>query len=322
MAKNRIDIQRSKKDNEVDAARRLIAVYLSESKEPLARIHAERILRERSQLEAFDIIQTFVDLLAASNAVFSMHRDFDPAPIDLKESVASLVYASARLNIPELHTVTDMLRAHFGPSVTDPLLRLEGPNVVFVNKLLARNLERGAPDGYRVLEELANIAAEHQLSWIPPPEEINLDHPGDGSGSGGGHGGGGSGYYRPERMPYGTSGVEPSAPPQFASHQPMNIPGHNPYDSALPYGIPPGVSSEASAPPSAPPPPAAPFDPSGGASGTFYPFPGSDINGPGGYAPPSQGGFPPPPPPPPASFLNDDALEAKLRNMQDNNRRL
>ncbi|KAI0559764.1 Vacuolar protein sorting-associated protein Ist1 [Gracilaria domingensis] len=314
MAKNRIDIQRGKKDNEIQATRIVIAGHLRSHKETLARIQAERILRELAQITAFDVVDTFIQLLQTQNNVLAVQKDFDAAPRDVKENVASVVFASSRVNVPELQTVCAMLREHFGPAVIDPLLTLTGPNIKYINKILAINLEGSTPDGYRVLEELSSIAAEHQINWIPPPEDIHLDQ---GSGSRTSD----PGYYRPERFPQATNIPGMAAP----SAPPFNIPGHNPYDNTHYGGAP-------SAPPPGIPPSAPSFNPSSGASGTFYSYTDPNIPGqPLSYIPP------PPPAPhsstsrndrgpdeggaslpnlPNPSFLNDDALEARFRNLK------
>lgn len=316
LAKNRIDIQAGKKENEINATRREIAQHLSASKETLARIHCERVLRDRAQRQAFDILQTFIDILKNSHTVFTSQRDFDSASPDLKESVASVVFATTRVNVQELHNVTDMLRAHFGANIIDPIQRVDGPHVICINNLLANSLDGGQPDGYLVLQELTKISAEYNVSWMAPPEYTDLDKggPGNQGGPGGDHG-----YYRPVPMnmaPHNVPGMDPSAPmappapaPGVdmyapAAHTPTNIPGG--YGAPPPYG--------AHAPPSAPPP----YDPSGSAPGTLYP-PGP----PSAPPPPGDDGFPHtpgslPPPPPGPSFLSDDALAAKFRNVKDN----
>ena len=308
MAKERISIQHGKKDNEIDATKRVIQTHLSANKETLARIQCERVLRERTQVEAFDVVETFIELLANSNTVFSDQRDFDTASTDIKESVASVVYASSRLNIPELRNVKNMFRNHFGAAVIDPLTRLEGPHTQHINKVVARTLEGGPPDGYLVLQELEKIAKEGNISWMPPPEYGDLDPSG------------GHGYYRPSPLakPHFVPGMPnyPSAPPSAPPSDDyggssgggggggmMNIPGHNPYPGAG-YGI-PGMGPSGPAP-TAPPP----FDPSSGAAGTFYPPPAGPGGGYGGH------GAAPPPPAAPA-FLNDDALEQRFRNVKD-----
>lgn len=309
LAKSRIEIQHGKKENDINATRQVIAEHLRSNKDTLARIHAERVLRECSQVQAFDIVHTFIELLINSHTVFGVQNDFPSAGTDIKESVASVVYASSRMNIPELHVIREMFRAHFGPGVTDPITRIEGPHVSHIHPTLARNLEGGAPDGYLILQELTKIASDYNVGWAPPPEFNDLDGrpPGD------------VGYYRP--VPFSHTGGgphNPSAPPPpdygGGAYAPTNIPGHNPYPSATPYGEIPGQGPMM--PPTGHPmaPPPAPYDSSDSASGTLYPS-----------APPSADGDerpvfpPPPPPPPPANFLKDDELESRYRHIRGGN---
>lgn len=303
LAKNRIDIQSGKKENEIDETRRAIAQHLATNKETLARIHCERVLRERNHRQAFDILQTFIEILKNSHTVFTSQRDFESATADIKESVASVVYATSRINIQELHTITGMFRAHFGPNIIDPLGRVEGPHVSCINKILANSLEGGTPDGYLVLQELSKISTEFNLNWMAPPEFNDLD-------KGGGGGGGNDGYYRPSApiAPYNVPGMTPSAPsvdtlatPSYLA--PTNIPGSS-YGNPPPFGgphVPPTAPHPYAPPPGGDPlyPPSAP---------PSAPPPMDDA-----YVPPSVH----PPPPPPASFLNDDDLEAKFRNVRD-----
>lgn len=309
LAKSRIEIQRGRKENEILTARQTIAEHLRNNKEVLARIHAERVLRETTQLQVFDVVHTFIALLTNSHTVFSVQSNFDSAGTDIKEAVATIVYASSRMNIPELHVIRDMFRAHFGPAVIDPLTRIEGPNVGRINSILARNLESTAPDEYLILQELTKIASDYNVSWIPPPEFSDLD----------GGTSGDAGYYRPFPLASISGGPNfphnPSAPPPDyggGAYAPTNIPGHNPYPSAAPYGgamgagsmMPPPGPSMGTQPP--------PYDPSDTASGTLYPSapPSSSAD--------SQGPPAMPPPPPPSNFFTDDELASRYANMRDN----
>lgn len=335
MGKNRVEIQRGKKDNEIEGLCRVIAQHLATNKVTLARIQAERVLRERSQIRALDVIETMIELLANSKNVFSMHRTFDTLPGDVKEATASVIYAANILSVPELLTVVDMLRMHLGPGIVDPIGKLEGPYITHINKILATSLDGGTPDGYLIVEQLTRIAAENGVEWIPPAEPELLDshtpyhppqHP---------HnppnfppppsfGGGGTGGY-----------MQGSAPPVWPHGGASNIPGMPAPSGGMP-GIPgmPGMHDVHGMPgmqgmshvPSAPPAPSAPpFDPSAHATGSLYPSPGGysgyrdlgpDPSAP--TAPPADGVTPSAPPPPDADFLSDDALEAKLRNVRDN----
>lgn len=307
MAKNRVDIQRGKKENEIEGLRRVIAQHLSAKKETLARIQGERVLRERMQIAAFDILDTLVEQLASQPSVFATERNFDATPPDIKESTASIIYASSRTNVPELKTVVDMLRAHFGPAVVDPLLRLEGPNVKHVNNNLALSLQGGTPDGYLVLEELTRIAVEHNVAWIAPPEDHDLNGPGGPGGPGHPPSGG---SFRPM---HGTLDGAPHMPPSVLHHMPTAPPPQN-YDYLAPSNI-PGLAP--SAPPfgghmpTAPPPSAPHFDPAANASGTLYPYPSQPPPPPQDFPNPGANDAP-------NSYLSDDALEAKFRNVRDN----
>lgn len=335
MAKNRLQIQRGKKENEIDSSRRTIAQHLSSNKVTLARIQAERVLREQNQIRAFDIIETMVELLANSNNAIGMHRMFDSLPGDVKEAAASVIYTANKLNIPELQTVLNILRGHFGAGVVDSLIHLQGPYVIHINKLLATSLDGQAPDGYLIMEELTKVAAEHNVNWIPPAEPEALDShsahyqhgqgfppPGPNGGGGPGMGFGGGGYPHPQ-----------VAPSPYDFGPPSNIPGMSgPPD---PMGMP--WTAGASSVPSAPPAPSAPpFNPGAGMGGSYYPPVHRDIkiddnrSGlPAPSAPPAEDlrpSAPPPPPdmmsgPPGADFLSDDVLEAKLRNLQDIHKR-
>lgn len=349
MAKNRVEIQRGKKENEIESSRRLIAQHLSANKVPLARIQAERVLRELSQIRAFDVVETMVELLANSNNALGTHHSFDTLPGDIKEAMASVIYASKILNVPELVTVVGLLRDKFGPAVVDPIMNLQGPYVTHVNGILATSLDCGAPDGYLVMEELTRIAVENGINWVPPAEPESLDShyaayqqsPYGGPPSnmppppgpyGGGHNYGGGGFHS----------MQASAPPVYFAPT-TNIPGA-PGPTNMPWmnnvsNI-PGAPGPTNMPwmnnmsnmPSAPPAPSAPpFDPSSQVTGSLYPAPGAytgtrnnDFN-PHPSAPPADGLAPSAPPFPDsapdlpgAEFLTDDALEAKYRNIRDN----
>lgn len=316
MAKNRVDIQRGKKDNEIESTRRTIAQHLSNNKEPLARILAERVLRERNSLIAFDVLDTCIELLVSSNHSIGMQRVFDDVPEDTKEAVASVVFASSRVNVPELTTVVQLLREHFGPHIIDPIGQLQGPHFVCVNKVLALKLSGTPPDGYLILQELHQIAIEHEIAWTPPPEDSDLNLMGPGGG-----GGGPAHFYNPPFPPpppppsggHDSGGGYTSAPFSYAPEMPT-APDFNTLPPP-PSNI-PGYNNQVFTP-SAPPP----FDPAGSASGSLYPTPGGAPPPPVPMDQHTSRGLPQQSPADPQatdcdpSILSDTALEQKLRNI-------
>ena len=330
-AKSRLEVQKGKKENEVSSTRYLIVDQIRSKKESLARIHVEKVLRTRNELESYETVMTFADLLASQNLLFQQISDFDSCGEDLKQSIASLVYSARRLNIPELHTVTSMFCSHFGNHIIEPIAQQQGPHVKYINKTLARKLDSNPPDGYLILNELDAIARENGLKYEAPPEDSHLygdngpsdlgyyrpvrppmnvpgmnfggnngghdgGFGGSGFGGGGGYGGGGFGG--------GGGGGGMPMMPAPAPLQPMPTPYGNSFPQS-PYS----VSNPTSAPPSAPSAPSnssvppASFDPSQNATGTLYPY--HDMN------PPNIPGSAN------ADFLSDDVLTAKYNSLKD-----
>lgn len=310
MAKSRIDINRGKKDNEIASIRRVIAGHLEEKKEPLARIQCERVLRERTQIIAFDILETYIDIMVKYNNAFEQCRDFNMLQQNLKSAVASLVFAHSRVNVPELEPVVAMLRANFGAQEIDPFISMTGPNITLIDKLLAHQLSGNPPDGHLILKELQEIAHEYNVDWQPPPEESDL-HTFDYS----------SGY----QHNFDNNNLPPGPPP-FGGPPPHG--GDNAYGASAPD---PSVFNSMAAPamniPGFPQPGGAqfPMDPSApqfGGGGGGPPFGGPPPAVPfGGPPPTAPHGFPPPPPPPGNGMGNhshytDQELQDKLNKFK------
>lgn len=277
--------------------RRTTSEHLAAGKDELGRIFAEKVLRERAQIEACDVAMTYVELLIESSQLFEHVRDFAGAAPDIQESVASLVYSAQRMSIPELYVAAGLLRDHFGASVIDPIASGDdGPYLRCVNTILSVKLDTAAPDAALVREEMIHIANEFDVDWTaphdtysggmaqsaynphsfppqPPPGGENPSAPlqppppCDYYGGGGGGGGGGMpnfvadsipGYYGPGGYPQG-----PMIPPMPSAPQ-----------SDAPPPPPPPMF------PAAPSAPSAPFDqgPPTGFNPSYHPPPAFDAD--------------------------------------------
>lgn len=247
MARTRIEVQRTKRENSIVTNRRTSADHLRNGKEELARLYAEKTLRERAQMESYDVSMTYVELLIESSAFIGSIRSLNEALPDLKESVATVVYASQRMSVQELRVASSMLRSHFGADTIDALARGDqGPFLHCVNRLLAVKLDATSPDPAVVREELISIAHEYNVQWTAPPDTYSGAQP----------------LYNP-------SFNFPPNPPPSAPYYPGGAPfggggGYAPAvnPAAIPGMAPPPPSTtsdmasmyaESSAPPSAPP---------------------------------------------------------------------
>lgn len=307
MARTRVEVQRTKRENSIVSNRRTAAEHLRAGKEELARIFAEKTLRDRAQRESFDVAMTYVELLIESSLFVGNIRDFDSAPPDVKESVASLVYSAQRMSIQELYVASQMLRDHFGATVIDPIARGEdGPHLYCVNSLLAVKLDSTSPDPALVREELIRIANEFSIDWTAPPDTYgSAQHM----------------YSAPADSNFG-----PTAPPHPPPDDYYGPPPHHPpppggsggYGMGDPYAVShiPTVPSSNSSPyvpptaPMAPPPLPPPRSPPPRATRSFM-----DEMPPS--APPSAPPSDPPSAPPsaPSSDVSFNALTARFNKL-------
>ncbi|XP_052885336.1 uncharacterized protein LOC108484997 [Gossypium arboreum] len=87
-------------------------------------------------------------------------------PIDLKEAISSVIFASARCEeIPELKDVTKHLTTKYGKDFTTSALELHPDSGV--GRMLVDKLSVKAPDGPTKLKILTAIAEEHNIKWDP-----------------------------------------------------------------------------------------------------------------------------------------------------------
>ncbi|KAG6421051.1 hypothetical protein SASPL_117600 [Salvia splendens] len=157
-ARRRLKLLRNKKEAQVNQMRREISVLLESGQDQTARIRVEHVIREDKMMAAFDLIRIYCQLIVArlpiiesqnyvdqtSNIVFQFRFAVrSSCPVDLKDAIASLVYASPRCgDVPELVEMLDKL------SVL-------------------------APDGETKTKILRTIAEEHNVKWEPKSFEQN-----------------------------------------------------------------------------------------------------------------------------------------------------
>ena len=109
----RVKLLRNKKANAVVNLKREIADLLNAGKDDSARVRVEAVLREEATLEAFEVLDLFCELLVVRLPLIESTKDL---PADLKEAVATVVYAARRVadEIPELKEVKTQFAGKYG----------------------------------------------------------------------------------------------------------------------------------------------------------------------------------------------------------------
>ncbi|XVF59870.1 hypothetical protein PTKIN_Ptkin07bG0310400 [Pterospermum kingtungense] len=177
MAVARIKLLRNKRQVVVRQMRRDIALLLQSGQDATARIRVEHVIREQNVLAANEFIELFCELVVSRLSIIAKRRE---CPADLKEGIASLIFAAPRCaEIPELVALKDIFEKKYGKDFVSAATDLR-PNCG-VNRLLIDKLSVKTPSGEVKLKVMKEIAKEHNIEWdtaesenelLKPPEEL------------------------------------------------------------------------------------------------------------------------------------------------------
>ncbi|XP_059292969.1 uncharacterized protein LOC132046368 isoform X2 [Lycium ferocissimum] len=172
----RIKLLRNKREVVVRQMRRDIAMLLESRQDATARIRVEHVIREQNILQANEFLELFCELIVARLPIIAKQRQ---CPADLKEGIASLIFAAPRCSdIPELMGIKDIFEKKYGKDFVSAATDLR-PDAG-VNRMLIEKLSVKTPSGQVKLKIMKEIAKEYQVEWdtgesetelLKPPEE-------------------------------------------------------------------------------------------------------------------------------------------------------
>lgn len=154
---------KNKRENHLKQLKRELAQLLESGQDQTARIRVEHVVREEKTIAAYDLIDIYCELIVARLPIIESQKN---CPIDLKEAVTSVVFATPRCaDIPELQDVRKHFTAKYGKEFVNAALELR-PDCG-VSRMLVEKLSANAPDGQTKLKILTAIAEEHNVEWDP-----------------------------------------------------------------------------------------------------------------------------------------------------------
>ncbi|CAM0882318.1 unnamed protein product [Alopecurus aequalis] len=163
MAMARIKLLRNKKEAQVRQMRREVAQLLEGNQDQTARIRVEHVIREEKFMQAYDLIEVYCELIVARMSIIDSQKT---CPIDLKEAIASVIFASMRCSdVTELEDVRKNFTSKYGKEFATSALEVRPDSGV--NRLVIEKLSAGAPDVQTKTKTLSSIAAEHNIKWEP-----------------------------------------------------------------------------------------------------------------------------------------------------------
>ena len=163
MAVSRFTMASNKKSALMKQQMREISKMLGENppKEEKARIRAEALISSDGTIEAYEILQLTCELLFER---IKLITNSTTCPEDLKSSVATLIWASNRVDIKELSEIRVHLRKKFGQKFDlDAFENKDG----ICNERIVAKLSFQPPTAYLVQTYLEKIADQFGVDWKP-----------------------------------------------------------------------------------------------------------------------------------------------------------
>eukprot|EP00934_Nitzschia_sp_Nitz4_P001744 Nitzschia sp. Nitz4//scaffold3_size479765//243342//244368//NITZ4_000103-RA/size479765-augustus-gene-1.600-mRNA-1//-1//CDS//3329550767//1744//frame0 len=163
MAVHRFQMASNKKSALLKQSMREVALMLAEDppKEEKARIKAEALIRDDSVIEAYDILSLNCELLSERLKLIAFSKDCPP---DLVSCVSTIIYASPRVDIPELVMIRKQFRAKYGKQFEENALNNAGG---VVNERVVTKLSIQPPAAFLVQTYLEQCCERHNVAWSP-----------------------------------------------------------------------------------------------------------------------------------------------------------
>ncbi|XP_076914457.1 uncharacterized protein LOC143573471 [Bidens hawaiensis] len=161
LAISRIKLLQNKRDTQLKLMRKEIAQFLLSGQEPIARIRVEHIIREQNIWAAYEILEMFCEFVLARIPIIESQRE---CPLELKEAVASIIFAAPRCSdLPDLLTVRNLFATKYGKEFI--LAASELRPDTSVNRTIIEKLSVYTPSGEVKLNVLKEIAQEYNILW-------------------------------------------------------------------------------------------------------------------------------------------------------------
>ncbi len=128
----------------------------------MARVKVEAVIRDEMMLQAFEILELFVELLLSRAELLKMQTG---CPFDLREAVCTVIYAAPRIDAKELLEVRSQFIEKYGKPFASEAMENKGG---CVNAKIIHKMSVLTPENATVFEFLASIAKEFGVEWVSP----------------------------------------------------------------------------------------------------------------------------------------------------------
>jgi vacuolar protein sorting-associated protein IST1 len=172
MAVSRLRIHSNKKSALVQTQMQQVSKLLSETppKEEKARIKTESIVRDDDTIEAYELLQLQCEIISQRIQFIASKKEI---PDDLKSTIATLIWASTRIDVPELKVVRSQFKSKYGKKFDE---EASLGNSGIVNERIMAKLSVVPPNAFLVQTYLEKIAEKYDLDWKPTTSANSLNY--------------------------------------------------------------------------------------------------------------------------------------------------
>ncbi|KAL0222799.1 hypothetical protein P9112_002189 [Eukaryota sp. TZLM1-RC] len=160
---SRIRLQQlqNKKNNQNAIDKREIVNLLSKNKDELARIKMEQVIRDSYDVEAYELLINFVEVVIARMPVITQNAE---PPANAEEALQSLIYAASLTEVPELMLFREDMHCKYGREYLESAMANQNG---YVNQSLIQKLHRGEIPRSQSEAALVALANEHGVVFTP-----------------------------------------------------------------------------------------------------------------------------------------------------------
>jgi len=172
IVQTKINLNRNKKVELIKRKRKEAADCLLENNLDLAKVKMDSVIREEDLITVYDILGPICEILKEKVSCLLI---FEKCPDDLRASLDTLIYASTRLEIEELHKIRELIRKKYGEIyISKANANVDGlVNLNVVDKLKIRQ----TADPY-LIARLKQICRDEGIKYDFPQDVIPfVTHP-------------------------------------------------------------------------------------------------------------------------------------------------
>ncbi|RKP30128.1 DUF292-domain-containing protein [Metschnikowia bicuspidata] len=168
MAISKLKFLQEKKSALAKQQRRLLADLLSAGKEQSAKIRIENVIREDIEIELMELCELFCELLLA-RVLLVLDPHSKECDGSLREAVLLIIYCCGHMEIKELSTLGDLLKARYGPDFARRVA--ENVDYEYVPEKIVKRCNIMPPSETLVNLSLVEIARTYEVPYSGLPVE-------------------------------------------------------------------------------------------------------------------------------------------------------